>query len=178
MFDSVVAIVPALCVTLGGIAVMTAEAFREPKERVPVAGLAIVALVASGLASVFLWDRNTSSFGVVSADNFALFINVVLVAVGIFTVVFSSAVLDRDRIPAGEYYTLMLFGLAGMMLMAGAVDLLIIFLALEILSLAVYVMTGIRRDLLQSTEGAFKYFLLGAFSSAFFLYGIDRKSVV
>ena len=66
----------------------------------------------------------------------------------------------------------MLFALAGMMLMAGAVDLLIIFLALEILSLAVYVMTGIRRDLLQSTEGAFKYFLLGAFSSAFFLYGI------
>ena len=66
----------------------------------------------------------------------------------------------------------MLFALAGMMLMATATDLLVIFLALEVLSLAVYVLTGIRRDSPASTEAAFKYFLLGAFSSAFFLYGI------
>ena len=66
----------------------------------------------------------------------------------------------------------MLFAIAGMMLMATATDLLVIFLALEILSLAVYVLTGIRRDSPARTEAAFKYFLLGAFSSAFFLYGI------
>ena len=66
----------------------------------------------------------------------------------------------------------MLFALAGMMLMATASDLLVIFLALEVLSLAVYVLTGIRRDSPTATEAAFKYFLLGAFSSAFFLYGI------
>ena len=66
----------------------------------------------------------------------------------------------------------MLFATAGMMLMATATDLLVIFLALEVLSLAVYVLTGIRRDSPASTEAAFKYFLLGAFSSAFFLYGI------
>ena len=73
---------------------------------------------------------------------------------------------------SGEYYALMLFAIAGMMLMATATDLLVIFLALEVLSLAVYVLTGIRRDSPASTEAAFKYFLLGAFSSAFFLYGI------
>ena len=66
----------------------------------------------------------------------------------------------------------MLFATAGMMLMATATDLLVIFLALEVMSLAVYVLTGIRRDSPASTEAAFKYFLLGAFSSAFFLYGI------
>ena len=66
----------------------------------------------------------------------------------------------------------MLFAIAGMMLMATATDLLVIFLALEVLSLAVYVLTGIRRDSPTATEAAFKYFLLGAFSSAFFLYGI------
>ena len=66
----------------------------------------------------------------------------------------------------------MLFALAGMMLMATATDLLVIFLALEVLSLAVYVLTGIRRDKQVATEAAFKYFLLGGFSSAFFLYGI------
>src|SRR3954464_15565400 len=66
----------------------------------------------------------------------------------------------------------MLFATAGMMLMATASDLLVIFLALEVLSLAVYVLTGIRRNVATATEAAFKYFLLGAFSSAFFLYGI------
>src|SRR2546430_13374679 len=66
----------------------------------------------------------------------------------------------------------MLLATAGMMLMATASDLLLIFLALEVLSLAVYVLTGIRRDRPTATEAAFKYFLLGAFSSAFFLYGI------
>jgi NADH-quinone oxidoreductase subunit N len=80
--------------------------------------------------------------------------------------------MEREHIPSGEYYTLTLFGISGMMLMAAATDLLVIFLALEVLSLSVYVLTGIRRQSLAGAEGAFKYFLLGAFSSAFFLYGI------
>src|SRR5207245_9709790 len=84
----------------------------------------------------------------------------------------SGPTVEREQLPQGEYYALMLFALAGMMLMATASDLLVIFLALEVLSLAVYVLTGIRRDRQISTEAAFKYFLLGGFSSAFFLYGI------
>ena len=66
----------------------------------------------------------------------------------------------------------MLFAIVGMMLMGQATDLLVIFLALETMSIAVYVLTGIRRDQQQSSEAAFKYFLLGGFSSAFFLYGV------
>jgi NADH-quinone oxidoreductase subunit N len=85
---------------------------------------------------------------------------------------FSSQVVQRDGYPKGEYYTLVLFAIVGMMMMATANDLLVVFVALEILSLSVYVLTGIRRDSLRGTEAAFKYFLLGAFSSAFFLYGI------
>jgi NADH-quinone oxidoreductase subunit N len=84
---------------------------------------------------------------------------------------FSSTVVRRDGIPSGEYHALILFSIVGMMMMATAGDLLVIFIALEILSLAVYVLTGIRRDM-AGTEAAFKYFLLGSFSSAFFLYGI------
>src|SRR5213076_1170457 len=76
------------------------------------------------------------------------------------------------HIPPGEYYALTLFAICGMMIMAAAADLLVVFLALEILSLAVYVLTGIRRESAAGAEGAFKYFLLGAFSSAFFLYGV------
>ena len=138
----------------------------------PIAGLGLIGLVGAAVASVFLWDTDRSSFGVIRADNFALFINIILCVVGILTMLFSHDVVERERLPAGEYYALTLFAISGMMLMAAATDLLVIFLALEILSLAVYVLTGIRRASATGAEAAFKYFLLGAFSSAFFLYGI------
>lgn len=166
------AIIPMLCVTLAGLVVLLAEAFRGRDEKMPIGGLAIIGLVGAGAASILLWNRNATSFGVVTADNFSLFVNLILVAVGILTVIFSSQTVDRDGIPAGEYYAIMLFGIVGMMLMGQATDLLVIFLALETMSLAVYVLTGIRREQQQSTEAAFKYFLLGAFASSFFLYGV------
>ncbi|MGH9307953.1 MAG: NADH-quinone oxidoreductase subunit N, partial [Vicinamibacterales bacterium] len=118
------------------------------------------------------WDTDRSSFGVIRSDNFALFINLILCLVGILTMLFSNEVVERAGLPAGEYYALTLFALCGMMMMAAATDLLVIFIALEILSLAVYVLTGIHRPSLAGAEAAFKYFLLGSFSSAFFLYGV------
>ena len=138
----------------------------------PIGGLAVIGLLGAGVASVLLWDRNATSFGVVTADNFSLFVNLILVVVGLLTVLFSSQTLERDGLPVGEYYALVLVGLVGMMLMAQATDLLLIFLALETMSIAVYVLTGLRRDQTNATEAAFKYFLLGAFASSFFLYGI------
>ena len=138
----------------------------------PIGGLAVIGLVGAGVASVLLWDRNAASFGVVTADNFSLFVNLVLVVVGLLTVVFSSQTLERDGLPVGEYYSLVLFAIVGMMLMAQATDLLLVFLALETMSIAVYVLTGLRRDQPNASEAAFKYFLLGAFASSFFLYGI------
>jgi NADH-quinone oxidoreductase subunit N len=172
MMASFNAIVPMACVTAAGIAAMVAEAFRNPGERMPIAGLGVVGLVGAAIASIFLWNHNASSFDVVSADNFGLFVTGILIVVGLLSLAVSGPTIDREHLPRGEYYALMLFATAGMMLMATASDLLVIFLALEVLSLAVYVLTGIRRDSAQSTEAAFKYFLLGAFSSAFFLYGI------
>ena len=172
MTQSLNAIVPMACVTAAGIAAMVAEAFRDPGERMPIAGLGAVGLTGAGVASLLLWNHDTSSFGVVVADNFGLFVTWILIIGGLLSLAFSGPTIARERLPAGEYYALMLFALAGMMLMATATDLLVIFLALEVLSLAVYVLTGIRRDSPASTEAALKYFLLGAFSSAFFLYGI------
>jgi NADH-quinone oxidoreductase subunit N len=151
---------------------MIAEAFRQPGERMPIAGFGLIGLAGAAAASVFLWGSDAQSFGVVRSDNFALFINLTLCVVGVLTMLFSDEVVEREHLPPGEYYALTLFAISGMMLMAAATDLLVIFLALEVLSLSVYVLTGIRRASLAGAEAAFKYFLLGAFSSAFFLYGV------
>ena len=172
MTPSFNAIVPMACVTAAGIAAMVAESFRDPGERMPIAGLGVVGLLGAAFATVLLWNHNTSSFGVVAADNFGLFVTWILIAVGLLALAISGPTVERERLPGGEYYALMLFATAGMMLMATATDLLVIFLALEVMSLAVYVLTGIRRDSPASSEASFKYFLLGAFASAFFLYGI------
>jgi len=169
---SIQAIVPMLSVTLAALACMAAEAFRDHDEKMPIGGLGIVGLVGAAISAALLWNGNATSFGVIAGDNFGLFVTLILIAVGILTILFSSQVIDRDGIPAGEYYSLILFSIAGMIMMATANDLLVIFIALEVLSLAVYVLTGIRREDPRATEAAFKYFLLGAFSSAFFLYGI------
>ena len=82
------AAIPILCVTLAGLVVLLAEAFRGRDEKMPIGGLAIIGLIGAGAASILLWNRNTESFGAVSADNFGLFVNIVLVVVGILTVIF------------------------------------------------------------------------------------------
>jgi NADH-quinone oxidoreductase subunit N len=173
MLDSAFdAVVPMLCVTAGALVVMLAEAWRAPGERMPLGVWGIIALAGAAIGLMFLWDRNTVSFGVIAADNLGIFVSLILVGIGILTILFSSQVVDRDGIPPGEYYAILLFGIVGTMMMAMANDLLVIFIALEILSLAVYVLTAIRREHLPGVEGGLKYFLLGSFSSAFFLYGI------
>src|SRR5688572_7458573 len=166
------AIIPMSIIALSAIAAMIAEAIRRPGERMPMAAFGLIGCLGAAVASVFLWDTDAQTFGVIRSDNFALFINIVLCIVGVLTMLFSHETVEREDIPAGEYYALTLFALCGMMMMAAATDLLVIFVALEILSLSVYVLTGIRRASAAGAEAAFKYFLLGAFSSAFFLYGI------
>ncbi len=170
--DRLHALVPMLCVVAAAIAAMVAEAFRKPGERMPIAPLGIIGLIGAAASTFLLWNRRAESFGVVSADNYALFITWTLIIVGILSVALSAPTIERENLPGGEYYALLLFSISGMILMAMATDLLVIFLALEVLSLGVYVLTGIRRDSPVAVEAAFKYFLLGAFASAFFLYGI------
>jgi NADH-quinone oxidoreductase subunit N len=172
------AVIPIFIVVATALITLAVEAFRGRDERLPLGVLGLIGLAGAAAASVMLWDHNKVSFSVVRADNFALFVNGILIVVGILTILFSGDLIEREELPAGEYYALVLFSLSGMMLMAAATDLLVIFLALEILSLGVYVLTAIRRSSLAGAEGGFKYFLLGAFSSAFFLYGVALTYVV
>jgi len=166
------AITPMLIVTLAACAVMLAEAFRRRDDRMPFGLFAAVGLVGSIATSLMQWDLHRIGFGVIILDNFSLFFNVVICAIGLLTVMLSTGTAERDGLPVGEYYALVLFSIVGMMMIASTNDLLIVFIALEILSLGVYVLTGIKRSSEQGAEASFKYFVLGAFSSAFFLYGI------
>lgn len=110
--------------------------------------------------------------GAVANDGFSVFVKVALIIFGLLTVWLGREYLQRDRFEEPEFYALVLFAVAGMMLMASAADLIVMFIALETFSLALYVLVGLRRSSLISQEAAMKYFLLGAFSSAFFLLGI------
>jgi NADH-quinone oxidoreductase subunit N len=172
------AIIPVFIVVATALITLAVEAFRGEDEKLPLGILGLIGLAGAAAATVMLWGHNRVSFGVVRADNFALFINGVLITAGILTILLSADVIEREELPAGEYYALVLFSISGMMLMAQAIDLLVIFVALEILSLGVYVLTAIRRSSLAGAEGGFKYFLLGAFSSAFFLYGVALTYVL
>ena len=105
-------------------------------------------------------------------DQLRLSFNLIFVIVSILTILIAAAWMDIERLPAGEFHALLLFATCGMMLMGSAGDLVIIFLGLEILSIATYVLAGFRRTDVRSNEASLKYFILGSFSSAFLLYGI------
>ncbi len=109
--------------------------------------------------------------GMAVLDGFAVFANTLILASGLLGVALAYNYLRRMNIERGEYYVLLLISTAGMMLMVQAYDLILVFLALELLSIPLYVMAGFARPRLESEESALKYFLLGAFSAAFFLYG-------
>jgi len=110
--------------------------------------------------------------GMVAVDRFSLFVKITLATFGILSVWVGRDYLKRDDLEESEFYALILFAVAGMMLMASAADLIVVFVALETFSLALYVLVGFRRRSVRSQEAAVKYFLLGSFSSAFFLLGI------
>lgn len=166
------AVIPVLLVTLSACAVLLAESFRRTGDWMPHGLFGIIGLGGGIYTSAAQWGKNLTGFGVIVADDYALFFNIALCGMGLLTILLSWGTAERDRLPIGEYYSLMLFSIAGMMLMGSTRDLLVIFIALEIMSLGVYVMTAIKRGSEQGAEAGFKYFVLGGFSSAFFLYGI------
>ena len=135
--------------------------------------LAATGLVAALGASIPQIGKQTAAFnGMVMQDGFSTFISILLLASGLVGVALAYDYLKRMQIERGEYYVLMLFAISGMMLMATAADLIMVFLALELLSIPLYVLAGFARPRPDSEEAALKYFLLGAFSAGFMVYGI------
>jgi NADH-quinone oxidoreductase subunit N len=110
--------------------------------------------------------------GMVALDGFSTFVNALLLVSGLLGIALAYGYVKRMGIERGEYYTLLLFSVVGMMLMAQAADLIMVFLALELLSIPLYVLAAFARPKTDSEEAGLKYFLLGAFSSGFIVYGI------
>ncbi|MBI5627926.1 MAG: NADH-quinone oxidoreductase subunit N [Candidatus Rokubacteria bacterium] len=144
---------------------------RGRKDHLAVVGLAGVVL--SMILSLGLWGSDERAFnGIVRLDGFALFFNLVIGFATGLVLLLSIDYLRRQGMESGEFYILVLFSAVGMTLMAGAGDLIVIFLGLEVMSLSLYVLAGWFEGRLAAGEASMKYFLLGAFASGFFLYGI------
>jgi NADH-quinone oxidoreductase subunit N len=167
-------IAPEIALTVAAFVVLLADAIvGERRNRWFLPLLATIGLGASVYFAVDAWGANELQLArMVAVDGFATFAKVTLATFGLLTVWLSHDYLRRRDIEESEYYALVLFAVAGMMLMASAADLIVMFIALETFSISLYVLVGFRRHSLFGQESAMKYFLLGAFSSAFFLLGI------
>ncbi len=128
--------------------------------------------LALGLTLTQIGVSDTGFQGMVIVDGFSTFLNALLLLSGLFGVALAYNYIKRMELERGEYYTLLLFSILGMMLMAQAGDLIMVFLALEMLSIPLYILSAFARPKADSEEAGLKYFLLGAFSSGFVVYGI------
>src|SRR5262245_56560797 len=170
---NIAAILPEVILSVFGIAVMVAEPFvSEPKK----SSLGWFALFGAVVAMFGLAPKSASRgqwyLNLWIVDDYGVFLSFVFLVVAAITILTSVDYLRREKMNHPEFYALLLFATAGMVMMAASNELVMMFIGLEILSIATYVMAGFRRTDLKSNESALKYFLLGSFASAFFLYGV------
>src|SRR5687768_9908736 len=169
-------IAPELIICLIGVVVMLVDAFGRPEQRWVTGSISLAGLLAGAAATIWLWlswgGPSQAFNGMIVLDELRLGFTLVFLLVSALTILISMVWVENEKLPAGEFHSLLMFATAGMMFMASAGDLVIVFLGLEILSIATYVMAGFRRADVRSNESSLKYFILGSFSSAFLLFGI------
>lgn len=175
-------IMPAVQVCITGILAMMYGAFVKKPSARELLLICLVGLGASGYTCRNLWVAASASMqdgrtltgfsNMLIVDHMSLFFTIIFLVVAILSSIASVNFFDEEDFAPDEYYSLMMFATAGMILMAMANDMVMVFLGLEISSIATYVLAGYRRTDLRSNESALKYFILGSFSTAFLLYGI------
>jgi NADH-quinone oxidoreductase subunit N len=164
---------PMLIVTGTVAACLVLDLASGSRSKSDLAGVGVLGLAGALLSSALMWGGPATTFQqMVALDDFTLFFNAIVCVTTALTLMLSVGYVRRQGIESGEYYILVLFAAIGMMLMAAALDLLVVFLGLELMSLALYVLAGLFRTRSAGNEAAMKYFLLGAFASSFLLYGI------
>jgi NADH-quinone oxidoreductase subunit N len=167
-------IVPEITVTVFALLILLVEAFR--KQGTPSRAGGVLTLIGTALAFYFaalLFGVRTSLFsGLYVIDAFGTFFKFIFLIVLFLVSLISLGYTRREEIFSGEYYSLLLFGCLGMMVMVSSTSFITIFIGLEVMSLAIYVLCGLLRGRVRAVESSFKYFLLGSFATAFLLYGI------
>ncbi len=168
---NLVALAPQLILVITAILVMAFDIFVDDKRvvgYVSLLGLAVAAVVCVGL----LGRPAQAIQDMAVSDGYSLILNLIFIATAALSILIALSYLSDKGMQRGEYYTLLLFSTAGMMLMGAATDLIVIFLGLEIMSIALYILAAFNRRQMASGEAGMKYFVLGAFATAFFLYGV------
>jgi NADH-quinone oxidoreductase subunit N len=169
-----VRILPEMVLSMFGILVMILDPLVDEEKTQKSLGLiAFVGSVAALISTWFMAQSPGLAFSnIVRVDSFSVFFTFLVIAIAAVVILSSFEYMAVQRIRAGEYYALILFGVVGMALMASAVELVMIFIGLEISSISTYILAGFRRNEASSSESSLKYFLLGSFATAFFLYGV------
>jgi len=166
-------LLPQIVLVAWACALLLVVVFNKDLEPGTVPFLTLLGLLATGVFVLFQIGLEAEGFGgMLVVDGFSTFIDLLLILGGLLTVALSYGYLQRMNLARGEYYALLLFSISGMMLMASAGDLILVFLALELLSIPLYVLAAFARPEARSEEAGMKYFLLGAFASSFLLYGV------
>jgi NADH-quinone oxidoreductase subunit N len=165
---------PEIVLSIFGMAIMVIDPLLDEKRNQRTLGA--IALIGSlaALASALVQAQypGLAFWNMIQVDAFSVFFHFVIIAVTTMVILTSYEYMEVQEIRAGEYYALILFGAVGMCLMSSAVELVLVFIALEISSISTYVLAGFRRRAAISSESSIKYFLLGSFATAFFLYGV------
>src|SRR5271169_4848640 len=167
-------ILPELVLSLFGMLIMIVDPLLDEENSHQSLGTIALIGTLAALASTFWMARypGTAFWNMVRVEGFSVFFHVLVIAIAAVAILSSFEYLRVQRIRAGEYYGLILFGTVGMCLMSSAIELVLIFIALEISSISTYVLAGFRQREASSSESSLKYFLLGSFATAFFLYGV------
>lgn len=167
------AILPFISLVAAGIIALIIESFKSKRGNEMIVFVSVLGLVLGGFAVTRQMQlENGTTLGMLVRDQIGLLSQILLIFACLLCVVFSDGYLKEKRIAFGEFYPLVLWATVGAMMMVTTKNLLVIFLGLEVLSIALYVLAGMSRRETKSEESAIKYFLLGAFASAFFLLGI------
>jgi len=166
-------LLPILFVLTGSVLVLLLEVFIQREKKEYLGFISILFLVMSGATCVLFWNKDFSYFnGNLFWDNLALFLSLLFLVGTALIILISMKYLSLQDTNHGEYFSLLLFALIGILIMVSSTDLIIIFLGLEVLSMSSYSLAGLKRKDEKSGEAALKYFLLGSFASAFLIYGI------
>ena len=175
MSTNVLALLPELILTLSGVLIMLAEPCLAPaSSRKPLGWIAISGTIAALVASWYQVSLGTihAFSNTIQVDAFSVLFHYVIGAVVLVTLLGSLSYFEGNASHAGEYFALVCFGAVGMMLMTCSVELLMVFIGLEISSITTYILCGFRKGQATGSESSIKYFLLGSFATAFLLYGI------